>query len=224
MPEKTIKEQIQYLSSFVLEQRWLQLNRVLDMRTRYLTVCLENIYQSQNASAVLRTCDAFGIQDVHVIEQSNEFAINPDVSLGTDKWLSIYKHNTLGMIDGLRSNGYRIVATTPRDNSVSIDNFDLSKGKTALFFGTELTGLSDEMMSKADEFLYIPMYGFVESFNISVSASIILHHFVTKLKGSSIQWQLSDEDKNTILFKWIKSSIRSSGLLLERFFEDHKNY
>jgi tRNA (guanosine-2'-O-)-methyltransferase len=222
--QKSIKEQVQYLSAFVLERRWLQLNKMLDLRTRYITVCLENIYQSQNASAALRTCDAFGIQDVHVIEQSNVFVINPDVAMGTEKWLNLYKYNDLTAIDNLRKNGYRIVATTPRENSTALNDFDLSKGKTALFFGTELTGLSDGMMEQADEFLYIPMYGFVESFNISVSASIILHHLSTKLRCGYMAWQLTEEESDTILLRWLKSSVRSSELLLERFFEDNKGF
>lgn len=218
--DKTVKEQIEYLSGFALEERWEQLKRVLSLRTHYLTVCLENIYQSQNASAVMRTCDAFGIQDVHVIENCNEFTIHKDIALGTDKWLDLNKHTDLNVIEKLRSKGYRIVATTPRNNSISLLDFDLTKGKTALFFGTELTGLSEEMMNSADEFLYIPMYGFVESFNISVSVSIILQHLVTNLRQSDINWKLTEDEHDNILLRWLKQTVKSSDLLLKRFFEE----
>lgn len=221
MFKPSIQQQIDYLSGFALDQRIEQLRKILALRTRYLTVCLEDIYQSQNASAVLRTCDAFGIQDVHIIESENRFTIHPQVAMGTHKWLNLYKYKNLQMIDKLRANGYRIVATTPRDNSVALADFDLLKGKTALFFGTELTGLSNEMMQQADEFVHIPMYGFVESFNISVSVSIILYQLTTKLRELDIAWQLPDEEYNATLFQWLKASIRGSDMLLKRFLE-HK--
>lgn len=221
-----IKQQIDYLSGFVLEQRWQQLQKTLSQRTKYLTVCLENIYQAQNASAVLRTCDAIGIQDVHIIENAYDYRIDPEVALGTDKWLSIHQYTkekeTPAVIRRLRNKGYRIVATTPRENSQSLDDFRIEDGKTALFFGTELTGLSEEMMEHADEFLHIPMYGFVESFNISVSASIILYTLSKRLRESEIDWHLSPEEYDMVMLKWLKKSIRSSKLLLERFEQEMK--
>ena len=170
-----MKDIIVFLQEFITENRLATFEKVLDNRTRYITVSLEDIYQSQNASAVLRTSDCFGIQDIHVIENKNKYNINPDVALGSSQWLNITKYNqeennTLQAIQKLKEKGYRIVATTPHTDDVDLDSFDLTKGKIALFFGTELKGLSDLMIENADEYLKIPMYGFTESYNISVSA------------------------------------------------------
>ena len=215
---------IEYLSGFVTENRFKQFVEVLEHRTRYLTVVLEDIYQSQNASAVLRTCDCFGVQDVHIIENRNEYKINPDVALGASKWLSLnyYKqkeNNTLDAINTLKRNGYRIVATTPHTNDVNLEDFDLSAGKTALVFGTELTGVSDVVMENADEFMKIPMYGFTESFNISVSAAISLHHLIYKLKNSGIKWHLQQDEADEILLSWLRKSIKKSDVIEKRYLE-----
>ena len=223
-PEKTmtksVKEQIEHLSEFALHERVRLLRCRLEQRTRYLAVCLENIYQSQNASAVLRTCDAFGVQDVHVVEHLHEYRINPDVSLGSEKWITLnrYSEPSDKVVERLRGNGYRIIATCPSENGVSLNEFDLAAGKCVLIFGTELTGLSDEVLSRADEFLYIPMRGFVESLNISVSAAIILHELTSRLRELNLAWQLSDEERDMLMLHWLKLSVRSSRHILERFF------
>ncbi len=217
-----IKKRIDFFKEFLTEHRWNLFNSIINDRTRYITVVLEDIYQSQNASAVLRTCDCFGIQDVHVIENENQFKINPDVVLGSTKWLNMYqynsnKNNTLSTIKSLKENGYRIVATTPHTNNVELDHFNLEMGKFALFFGSELPGLSNLVMENADEFLKIPMYGFTESFNISVSAAIILHHLTFKLKKSQIKWNLSEQESDEILYNWIKTSVKDSELIEKEF-------
>lgn len=214
---------IEYLSNFVSDNRNQLFQDIIQWRTRYLTVVLEDIYQSQNASAVLRTCDCFGVQDVHVIENSNEYEVNPDVALGANQWLSLHKYNqsknnTTEAINKLKADGYRIVATTPHTNDVKLEEFDLSKGKTALLFGTELRGLSDIAMEHADEFVKIPMYGFTESFNISVSAALMLHSLTNRLRvDNDINWQLNSEDKNEILINWYKSTIKDADGVISRF-------
>lgn len=223
-----MNELISFLEDFVTEKRANLFDQVIQNRTRYITLALEDIYQSQNASAVLRTADCFGIQDVHIIENKNEYQINPDVALGASQWLNMYKYNqvennTLQAIQKLKQNGYRIVATTPHKNDVDLPNFDLTKGKVALFFGTELHGLSDLMTENADEYLKIPMYGFTESFNISVSAAIILHHLKEKLLHSNIDWKLSKEETEKIKLDWLKQTIKSSEMLIQKFLSKKKN-
>jgi tRNA (guanosine-2'-O-)-methyltransferase len=182
---------IDKLSGFITQQRRERFGRVLDFRTRYITVVLEDIYQSQNASAVLRTCECFGIQDVHIIENRNKYNINPDVVLGATKWLNLKKYNSLDYntneaIKDLRGQGYRIIATTLNEKAVPLHSFNLHTGKCALFFGTELTGLTDQVLDQADEFLKIPIYGFTESFNISVSAAIMLNKLMMKIHKSDL--------------------------------------
>lgn len=215
-------ELIQCLSKYLTQNRWLLFQKVIANRTKYITVVLEDIYQSQNASAVLRTCDCFGIQNVHVIENRNEFDVNPKVALGASKWLNI-KHynsndnNTLEALNALKEKDYRIVATTPHENDVSLENFNFEKGKFALVFGTELNGISDIVKQNADEFLKIPMFGFTESFNISVSAAIILHHLTLKLRNSKVDWQLSEAEQNKLIISWLKKSIKGGESIVNNF-------
>lgn len=214
---------INYLAQHLTEKRYALLKQIIQNRTRYLTVVLEDIYQSQNASAVLRSCDCFGIQDVHVIENRNKFDVNPKVSRGSSKWLSIHSYNetennTLDAILKLKAQGYRIVATSPYNNDVQLENFDLNDGKSALVFGTEMHGISEEVKKHTDVFLKIPMYGFTESFNISVSAAIILHHLTFKLHQSDIHWKLSAIEQNELFAAWLATSIKSSDLIIEDFY------
>lgn len=219
------KELIEYLSDFVSENRNDLFQKIIQYRTRYITVALEDIYQSQNASAVLRTCDCFGIQDVHIIENENTYDINPDVALGSNQWLNLHKYNnkeqnTSDAVRALKKQGYRIVATTPHTNDVEINELDLSRGKIALMFGTELRGLSQTALDMADEFVKIPMYGFTESFNISVSAAIILSTLTNKLhQNRELNWQLSEIEKENILVEWYKNTIKDSTGVIKRFYE-----
>ncbi len=220
------KELIKYLSGFVTPERLNLFDKVLENRTKYLTIVLEDIYQSQNASATLRTCDCFGVQDVHIIENRNQFNINAQVALGSSKWLTLHKYtehenNTLEAIKRLKADGYRIVATSPHNNDTDLEDFDLAKGKSALLFGSELPGISDVVMNEADEFLKIPMVGFTESFNISVSVAIILHHLTHKLRSmKNLSWQLTENEKENIKLEWLRSTIKKNTLLEKEFFKN----
>jgi len=219
---------INYFNQFVSEHKKELFGRLINHRTRYLTLVLEDIYQPHNASAVLRTCDCFGIQDVHIIENDNLYEINPDVALGSSNWLTMNRYNetnnnTLAAINLLKKQGYRIVATTPHTNDVNLEDFDLTKGKAALFFGTEMRGVTNLVLENADEFLKIPMYGFTESFNISVSASIILHHLTYKLRNSALNWQLDEVEKQEVMLNWLKVAIRDSEAIEREFYKRKLN-
>lgn len=216
---------IEYLSGFVSERRLSLFKEILAMRTRYISVVLEDIYKSHNASAVLRTCDAFGIQDVHIIESKNQFELSTNVTIGSDKWLSINKynesrHNTIKTYSRLREQGYRIVATTPHFKSSSLQEFDLGKAKVALVFGSELKGLSEEALNNADEYLYIPMVGFSESLNVSVSAAVILNTLSSKLRQSDVNWKLREEEQLELLEGWLLKTLKQPDLYLKKYFGD----
>ncbi len=218
---------IQNLSKMVSEKRLETFVNVINNRTRYLCLVLEDLFQSHNASAVLRSCDCFGIQDVHVIENNFEFKENPDVSLGSSQWLTKFKYNSfennsLEAIKYLKNQNYRIIATSPHANDVNLNDLNLENGKMALFFGAELPGLSQVVMENADEFVKIPMYGFTESFNISVSAAICLYDIVERLKKSQIKWQLTEEEKENLLAEWLKISVRDSENILKFIKERNK--
>lgn len=228
MEKKLLIESVKFMEQFVSEKRVDLINSNADNRTRYITVVLENIFQAQNASAVMRSCDCFGIQDLHVIENTNEYTLNPDVVMGSSKWVDLCRYNekeenTLDTIHSLKKNGYRIIATTPHTNDILLPDFDLKKGKAAFFFGTELTGLSDVVMDNADEFVKIPMYGFTESFNISVSAALVLNHLSTEIRRENVNWRLSETEKLELKLEWLKKSVRKGDKLLEEFFLRFKN-
>lgn len=219
---------IQYLSGFLTNERLNLFQRILSLRTNYLTVVLEDLYQTQNTSAVLRTADCFGVQNIHVIENKNVFQLNPDVVRGASNWVTVNRHNGKTMntpetLQQLRKEGYRIVVATPHDHDVDLEKFDLEKGKAALVFGCERPGLSEWAMREADEYMKIPMVGFTESLNVSVAVAITLHHLTHQLRNqSTIKWQLTDAEKQTILLDWLRASIKRVDLLEEKFNELNK--
>ncbi len=216
---------IEHLSQFVLEHRFDLFQRVLSKRTRYVTVVLEDIFQSQNASAVLRTCDCMGVQDVHVIENRNRFKIDSEVDMGASKWLTIHRYSgdddvTAKALTAMKRKGYRIVATSPHVNDCEVGNFDISRGRFALIFGTELTGLSSQAMNLADDYIRIPMFGFTESYNISVSVALTLYEVMGRLRESGININLSETEGELILLDWLRLSVKSSKLIEQRFLND----
>ena len=208
---------LEHLLSFLTDRRKNLFDEVISKRTRHFTVATEDVYQLHNTSAVMRSCDVFGIQDLHVIEEKVSKKIDREIAMGAQKWVNINRHNsTKECIDNLKENGYQIIATTPHNNSTELKDFDISK-KSAFFFGKEKEGLSDIVLEAADGYLKIPMYGFTESLNISVSAAIILQTLITRLKDSDVVWELSELEKNEIKLQWAKMSIKSSTEIIERF-------
>lgn len=225
--EKYRQELLVYLLGFISENKRKKFDQVLQNRTRYLTIVLEDIFQPHNASAVLRSCDCFGIQDVHIIENANRYQVNPDVALGSSKWLSLYRYNltaqnTAACLEGLKMQGYRIVAASPHESGYNLNELPIDQ-KTALVFGTEMHGLSDVALRMSDCFVKIPMYGFTESFNISVSAALCLYHLSEKLRNSDINWQLSPEEECRIKLGWAKQVLKDAEGIEKRFQMDYYN-
>ena len=215
---------LEHLISFVSENKQAIFQEVISNRTNHFTVVLEDIFQPHNASAILRSCDVFGVQNVHIIENKNEYNINPKVVMGASKWLNIHKHNelennTLSCINQLRNQGYKIYATSPHADSYLIENIPIDN-KFALFFGTEKEGLSDLVLDNADEHVKIPMYGFTESLNISVSGAICMYETSKRLKSSNINWQLSDQEKTDLLIEWAKKVVKRSEAIENDFYNN----
>jgi len=216
-------ELISFLKDFITKERFLKFQKAIGFRTRFLTVVLEDIYQPHNASAVLRTCDCFGIQDVHIIENRNKYQVNPDVALGSAKWLSLKKynetqHNTEACLTKLKLDGYRLVSTTPHKDHFTPETLPLRQ-KTALIFGTELMGLTPIAIEMADDFVKIPMVGFTESLNISVSAAILIQTLTQRIRTSDVAWQLPEREQNLVLLEWLKRSINKSEAIISLFAE-----
>lgn len=221
------QRETEFLSSFITEHKVALIEKVLAQRTQYITVALEDVYQPQNASAVVRSADCFGIQNVHVIEGRNAFDPNPQVLQGSAKWVDIIKHtggvnNTATCFKMLKNKGYSIVGTTPHRDGVSLADFVIER-PVALVFGTEDTGLSDYAMEHVDEYLRIPMYGFTESYNLSVSAAICLYQLTSSLYNSDENWHLAADIKADVRLAWYKKVVRRSEDLIKEHLKADSN-
>ena len=218
-----------FLSQFVTDERRQRFEEVLDWRTRHLTVVLEDIFQPHNASAVLRTCDLLGVQDIHVVENRNHYAVNPEVVMGSTKWLSLYHYdetefNTPAAFERLRGEGYKIVAACPHRDDFTPKELPLDE-PVALVFGTEKEGLSDYAIENADMHVRIPMFGFTESYNISVSAALLLYTLMERLHCSNnIDWHLNDADRNAVRLLWTRRSLSRIHHYERKFAELHPEF
>jgi tRNA (guanosine-2'-O-)-methyltransferase len=216
------KPLLDFLSQFVTEHKKELLEKILDNRTRKLTVVLEDIFQSQNASAIVRTCECLGIQDIHVIESISKYGTNLKVLKGSHNWVNIIKHKKNEgpkvAFDELKAAGYKILVTSVLPGSKSI--FDINPeelGKIALVMGNELHGASSIAQDNADYLVHIPMVGFTESFNVSVSTAICATTLLNKIRASEVDWRLTDEEKEEIRFRWIRSMVRKVDILERNF-------
>ena len=210
-----------FLENILTDNRKERFLDVLANRTKHFTVAVEDVFQMHNTSAVMRSCEVFGIQELNIIEQRFGKRIDKEIALGAQKWVDINRFDTVeGCITSLRNQGYQIIATTPHENDCLIQDFDITK-PSALFFGTEKDGLSPEIMEQADGFLKIPMVGFTESLNISVSAAIIIQNLTNRLRNSDIKWQLSDEEIIEKRLLWAKNSIKDIKRIEARYYEEN---
>ena len=211
---------LEYLESFLTSRRKSLCKKILDERTNYFTVAVEDVYQLHNTSAVIRSCDVFGIQNIHIIEEVNVKRIDREIAMGAQKWVDVNRYDSTDKcIQALKNKGYQIVATTPHDDSKVLQDFDMNK-PAAFFFGREQKGLSDTVLNAADSKLHIPMVGFTESLNISVSAAIILQHVTSKLRETDIKWQLSEDEKLEKRLEWTKKVVKSHEQIIARYYEN----
>ena len=215
---------LKYFEGYLTDNRKTLFKKVLEDRTRHFSVVLEDIFQPHNASAVVRTCDIFGVQDVHAIENKYINKVSRHVAKGSQKWITSKRYksdgdNTKVCLDNLRENGYQIIATTPHNDSCMLQDFDVTK-KSAFVFGVEAEGVSDYVKDTADGFLKIPMVGFTESLNISVAAAIILQEVTTKLRNSNVEWQLSKEEKDVLYFDWVRKTIKNVDKIEKHYFQN----
>lgn len=212
-------ERVDYLAEFMTESRREVLGRTIDMRTRYMTILTENTFHPQNASALVRHCEAFGLQEMHTIEALCKFNPNANIVRGSDRWIELNTHSTTAeAISELKAAGYRVVATTPHNDECTPETFDVEKGKFVLVFGTEHEGVSREVVEAADEFLKIPMCGMIESLNVSASAAILIYILSERIRQSGENWNLSEQERAKILYKWMRMSVKDSDRILKRKF------
>ncbi|MGL1885216.1 MAG: RNA methyltransferase [Reichenbachiella sp.] len=221
------KALLEYLRVYITEHKQKKFEEILDLRTRSLTIVLEDIFKPHNASAAMRTAECFGVQDIHIVEQENSFDFNPYVLRGSGKWLSYHHHNEdnsqniEACFKQLKSDGYSILATSPHEYAVDYKSIELPE-KVAVVFGAEETGISPYVQEHADHLITIPMMGFTESFNISVSAAIILEHYnnIIRQRGD---WELNKEEKFSLQLEWFKKVVPNLDVHLRHFQKKHKS-
>ncbi len=211
-----------FLENILTDNRKERFQQVLAKRTNHFTIAMEDIFQLHNASAVMRSCEVFGIQQLNVIEERYTKSIDKEIAMGAQKWVDVNRFDSIsGCITNLKNKGYQIIATTPHENDCELDDFDITK-PSALFFGTERDGLSEEVLQNADGFLKIPMAGFTESLNISVSAAIIIQNLMSRLHKSAINWQLSEGEMLEKRMQWAKNTIKDIKRIEERYYSEIK--
>lgn len=216
-PLSWYESRIECLAGYMTAERYDLFRRTVAHRTHHLTVLAENMYHSQNAAALIRHCEAFGLQRMHTVEALCPFEPNAAIARGTEQWVDVVRHSsTAEALRALKSEGYRIVATTPHREDTTPETFDVTRGPFALVFGTEHAGISDEVVAAADEFLRIPMCGMVESLNVSASAAILIYTLAERLRHNTDNWQLSDTRQAEVLYQWMCRSIKDADAILTR--------
>lgn len=215
------RERIDFLTEFMTAERCATLRRAADCRTHYMTVLAENMFHGQNAAALMRHCEAFGVQQLHTVETVCPFEPNPTIARGTEQWVDLVRHaSTAEALQALKSSGYRIVATTPHRGSSTPETFDVGRGPFVLVFGTEHAGISEEVIAAADEFLRIPMCGMVESLNVSASAAILIYQLAERMRRTVAGWQLDKTTHTELLYRWMYGSVKDAPQILQRRFND----
>ena len=214
---KTNQEIYDYLQQFLTNERLSKIEHFSKESSDFVLPVMEDVYQFRNAAAIVRSVEACGFHHVVALEEENVFNPNLKVTKGAETWVKVEKMpNNLDSLKEIKSRGYRILAVSPEKNATMLPDYEV-KEPIALVFGTELEGVSDEILDFADETLAIPMFGFTKSFNVSVAAAICMYELKQKLMKSGIEYQLSDEKLLELKIRWAKNSIKSSEQILERF-------
>jgi len=198
----------------------LRLKEVLALRTNFLTVVTDQVVDPHNISAICRSAECFGVQNVHLIESNFPFRGAKKVQRGSLNWVNVNRYDgenkTQDCIQTVKAKGYKIVAISPHAASKSIAELNFDR-PIALVMGQEQNGVSDLIMDAADECVIIPMNGFTESLNVSVACSIALYDLRKRLEESNVHWQLSDHDRNELYQHWLFDSIKRPDLIIEHY-------
>ncbi len=185
-----------------------RLRSVAASRQAGLTVVLEDIHDPHNAEAVFRSCDALGVQQVHLIfEREAPFKprrIGKASSASANKWLSFTVHrSTAACLGALRASGYELVAAAPPPRGCELAAADLTATRLALLFGNEHRGLSEEALAAAEQVMSIATVGMVRSLNLSVAAAICLHEATRQRAATGRDFRLSTEEQARLVAEWL---------------------
>ncbi|WP_374450815.1 TrmH family RNA methyltransferase [Cloacibacterium normanense] len=217
IPKNRLQETFDYLKQFLTDERLSKIEHFSQESSDFVLPVMEDVYQFRNAAAIVRSVEACGFHHVVALEEENVFNPNLKVTKGAETWVKVEKMpNNLDSLKEIKNRGYKILAVSPENNATMLPDYEVNE-PIALVFGTELEGVSDEILDFADETLAIPMFGFTKSFNVSVAAAICMYELKQKLMKSGIDYKLSDEKLLEMKIRWTVNSIRSGEELLERF-------
>lgn len=205
------------ISSQLTEERRRKMEETALQRTDRIRLVLQDIHHPHNVSACLRSAEAFGVLNVHVVDRKEPFKAS-SVAKGVDRWLNLHKHADIASCAAeLKKGSFKIASAMPNPvNCVSLYELPLDE-PIAVLFGNEHEGMAEEFRPHVDYFFTIPMVGMVESLNISVCAAITMHDLRQRaMKQWKTKFLLSDTERNTLLNRWIADQFPRWSSLYER--------
>ncbi|MBP7172967.1 MAG: RNA methyltransferase [Cloacibacterium sp.] len=212
-----LSETFEYLKQFLTSDRLRKIEHYSLESSDFVLPVMEDVYQFRNAAAIIRSVEACGFHKVVALEESNTFNPNLSVTKGADTWVEVERMpRNLASLQNIKERGYKIIAVSPEKNAQSLPDYQLSQ-PIALVFGTELEGVTTEILDFADETLAIPMYGFTKSFNVSVAAAICMYELKQKLLKSDFNYSLNKEKLLQLKIRWAVNSIRSGEEILKHY-------
>ena len=211
----------QHLQQFLTDERLEKINHFAPESSDFVLPVIEDVFQFRNAAAIVRSVEACGFHKIIAMESEHEFNPNLRVTKGAETWVEVEKlpHN-LDSLREIKNRGYKILAVSPENNATMLSDYDL-KEPVALVFGTEAAGVSKEILDFADETLAIPMYGFTQSFNVSVAAAICVYELKQKLLRSNLDYKLSEEKLWEMKVRWAMNSIKSGEQILAKYLREN---
>lgn len=191
-------------------ERLARIRGVAAARLSGLAVAFDSLHDPHNISAALRSCEAFGVQNVHLVGSARTAPINSGVTKGCERWLTFHWHETAAAcMEALHAQGFRALLTMPGDDSPSIGDVDFS-AKVALVFGNEHAGVSPEFEGLADGRCHVPMFGFVESLNVSVAVAVSLAHAAAARRSAlGAQSDQTPRQRDELLKAWLDRELET---------------
>jgi tRNA (guanosine-2'-O-)-methyltransferase len=212
----------EYLKQFLTDERLRKIEHFAPESSDFVLPVLEDVYQFRNAAAIVRSVEACGFHKVVALQEENNFEPNLKVTKGADTWVEVEKlPRNIESFQKIKDKGYKIVVVSLENNAKMLPDYEITE-PIALVFGTEMEGVSQEILDFADETLAIPMYGFTRSFNVSVAASLCMYELKQKLMKSGIDYKLNDEKLLRMKIRWAVNSIKSGEQILAKYQKDNK--
>lgn len=216
-----LKQTFDYIKQFLTDERLEKIEHFAPESSDFVLPVLEDVYQFRNAAAIVRSVESCGFHKVVALQEENNFEPNLRVTKGADTWVEVEKlPRNIASLQKIKDRGYKIVAVSLENNAKMLPEYEITE-PIALVFGTEMEGVTQEILDFADETLAIPMYGFTRSFNVSVAASICMYELKQKLMKSSIDYKLDEYKLMKMKIRWAVNSIKSGKQILEKYYKQN---